>query len=69
MASEYRVLKIDELVRPGETGGVERYYRHKIKTKGGMLKTVDVDEDNFTPEKVAPILEKVAKNADSILKL
>ena len=68
MGVQYEVLKIDELVRPGETGGVERYYRHKIKTKGGVILTVDIDEEDFTPEKSAPILDAKAKNADKILK-
>ena len=69
MPNEYSVLKIDELVRPGETGGIERYYRHKIKTKGGVILTVDIDGEEFTPAKTAPILTAAAKNADAILKL
>ena len=69
MAVEYKVLKIDEMVRPGEVGGIERYYRHTIKTKGGIIKTVDIDEKNFTAEKAAPILLKVAVEVDKILAL
>ena len=69
MAAEYKVLKIDELVRPGETGGIERYYRHTIKTKGGVRLTVDVGEKDFTAEKAAPILLARAQEADKVLKL
>jgi len=69
MSAEYKVLKIDELVRPGEGGGIERYYRHTIKTKGGTVLTVDIDEKDFTPEKVAPILAQKAAAADKILAL
>lgn len=69
MDKEYKVLKIDELVRPGEVSGVERYYRHTIKTKGGVILTVDIDEKDFTPEKAAPILLAAANKADAILKL
>lgn len=68
MTNDYKVLKIDELVRPGEVGGIERYYRHTIKTKGGVRLSVDIDEKNFTPEKSVPILSAAAKNADAILK-
>uniref|UniRef100_A0A6M3Y0W8 Uncharacterized protein n=1 Tax=viral metagenome TaxID=1070528 RepID=A0A6M3Y0W8_9ZZZZ len=63
----YRVLKIDELVRPGEAGGVERYYRHTIKTRGGTTLSVDIDEEDFSAERAAPILEKKAVEADKIL--
>lgn len=68
MTNDYKVLKIDELVRPGEVGGVERYYRHTIKTKGGTRLSVDISEADFTAEKAAPILLAAAKNADAILK-
>lgn len=69
MAAEYKVLKIDELVRPGEVSGIEKYYRHTIKTRGGVVLTVNIDDKNFTPEKAAPILLKEAKKADAILAL
>lgn len=65
----YKVLKIDELTRLSDSGGVEHYYRHTIKTRGGTVLTVDVDEKNFTAEKMAPILEKKATEADKILSL
>lgn len=66
MAAEYKVLKIDEMTRIGELGGVERFYRHQIKTKGGVVLTVDIDEKDFTAEKAAPILLKKAAEADKI---
>jgi len=69
MAKEYEVLKIDELTRMGETQGIERYYRHRIKTKGGTVLSVDIDEKDFTEEKAGPILLKAAQNADKVLKL
>lgn len=69
MAAEYKVLSIDEMVRPGEVTGVEKFYRHRIKTKGGVILTVDIDEKDFTAEKVAPILQKKALEADKILAL
>jgi len=69
MPNEYKVLKIDELTRLGETEGVERYYRHKIKTKGGTILTVDISADNFEAAKAGPILLTAAQNADTVLKL
>ena len=69
MERAYKVLKIDELVRPSDTDGVERYYRHTIKTRGGTRLTVDINEKDFTEDKAAPILEKRATEADKILSL
>lgn len=69
MAAEYKVLKIDELVRPGEAGGIERFYRHQVKTARGIVLTVDVEEKDFTPEKAATILKATAVNADKVLTL
>lgn len=69
MAAEYKVLSIDEMTRIADTGGIERYYRHTIKTKGGVTLTVDIDEKDFTAEKAAPILLKKAQEADKILAL
>jgi hypothetical protein len=65
----YKVLKIDELTRLSEGGGVERYYRHQIKSRGGVILTVDIDERDFTAEKAGPIMEKRAVEADKILTL
>lgn len=69
MGTEYKVLKIDEMSRVGELGGIEKFYRHQIKTKGGVVLTVDVSEKDFTAEKAAPILLKKAQEADKILAL
>lgn len=69
MTKAYKVLKIEEMTRVSEIGGLERYYRHQIKTKGGVVLTVDISEKNFTAEKAAPILEKRAEEADKILAL
>jgi len=66
MEKAYKVLKIDELTRVSETRGIEKYYRHQIKTKGGIILTIDIDEDDFTPEKAEPILAAKATNADKI---
>lgn len=63
----YRVLKIDELTRLSEVGGIEKYYRHQIKTKGGVILTVDISEANFTSDKAPPILMAKALEADKIL--
>jgi len=65
----FKVLKIDELTRVGEAGGIERYYRHQIKTKGGIILTIDIDEKDFVSQKVSPILERRALEADKILAL
>jgi len=69
MGAEYKVLKIDELTRMSDVKGIEKYYRHQIKTKGGVVLTVDIDEQDFTAEKAAPILAQKATEADKILKL
>lgn len=66
---EYKVLKIDEMVRPGVVSGIEKYYRHTIMTKGGVVLTVDINEQDFTPKKAAPILLRKAQEADGILAL
>ena len=66
MGAEYQVLKIDEMVRPGEAGGIEKFYRHQIKTKGKTVLTVDIEEKDFTPDKAGAILLKAADNADKI---
>lgn len=65
----YKVLKIDELTRVNEVRGIEKYYRHQIKTKGGVILTVDIDEKDFTAEKADAILTKKATEADKILAL
>jgi len=69
MEKAYKVLKIDEMTRLADAGGIEKYYRHQIKTKGGTVLNVDIDEKDFTDEKAAPILEAKAVMADKILHL
>uniref|UniRef100_A0A6M3JXV5 Uncharacterized protein n=1 Tax=viral metagenome TaxID=1070528 RepID=A0A6M3JXV5_9ZZZZ len=69
MATEYKVLRITEMTRISEMGGLERYYRHTIKTKGDTSLTVDIEEKQFTAEKAAPILLKKAIEADKVLGL
>jgi len=69
MPKEYKVQSIDELTRISETGGIERYYRHWIKTAGGVRLSVNVSEEDFTAEKAAPILLSKAQEADKIMKL
>lgn len=66
MQKPYQVLKIDEMSRLSDVGGVEKYYRHQIKTRGGTVLTVDIDESDFTVERAGPILEKKAAEADKI---
>jgi len=58
-----------EMVRPSDTRGVETFYRHTIKTRGGVVLNVDIDKEDFTPERAAPHLTEAAKNADKILAL
>ncbi|MCK9598674.1 MAG: hypothetical protein M0R06_06510 [Sphaerochaeta sp.] len=67
MERAYKVIKITELTRPSNRGGVEKYYRHTIETRGGTVLSVDIDAEDFTPEKAAPILAKRATDADRIL--
>lgn len=69
MGAEYKVLSIDELTRLSDTGGIEHYYRHRIKTKGGVVLSVDISVGDFTEKKAAPILLERAQNADKILSL
>lgn len=69
MAKEYKVLRITELTRASETGGVEQYYRHLIKTTGGVVLTVNINQAAWTDDVAAPILQKAAINADKILNL
>lgn len=66
MAKDYDVLAIDQLTRVSDIKGIEPFYRVKIKTKGGVILTVDVDEKDYTEEKAALILAKAAQNTDKI---
>ena len=68
MAKEYTVLKADELVRPGDLGRLDKYYRVSIKTAGGMTLSVDVSASDWTPDRVRPLLTAAAEQADKILR-
>jgi len=67
MSAEYKVLRITQLGRVSDEKGMEHYYRHRIKTKGGIVLDIDIDEKDFTEEKATPILLKKAQTADKIL--
>lgn len=69
MAKEYGVLDIRELPVVGDTGGIERLFRVRIKTTGGTGLTVDLSMDEFDEEKAAPILKAAAVKADKVLAL
>lgn len=69
MTTEFTVLNIDELTRSSTERGLYKEYRHRIKTKGGVVLAVNIDEEDFSPEKAAPILLLAAQNADKIMKL
>ncbi len=69
MADAFKVLTIDELTRVSDAGGLEPYYRHKIKTKAGVVLTVNIDKEDFTEAKVAAILTKKAIEVDKIKNL
>jgi len=69
MGNKYEVIQADQLTRVNDTRGLENYYRVKIRTEGGTVLSVDIDEKDWTPEKSGPILLAAAENADAILKL
>jgi hypothetical protein len=66
MSKYYKIIDIVELQRVNRVKGIEPYYRHTLETAGGVTLTVDIDKADFTPEKADPILEKAARNADTI---
>ena len=69
MEKAYTVLKIDSLVRPSDTQGMETYYRIRYKTKGGVTDFAEFDEKDYTEENVDVTLTKLAQKHDKILKL
>jgi len=69
MAKEYTVISITEMTRLSDTQGIERYYRHRIRTAGKVVLSVDIDEKDFVAERAGPILLNRATVADKILKL
>lgn len=66
MAKEYSVQRISPITRIGPTGNLERYQRIDALTAGGTPFTVEVKDSEATPDKVAPVLEKRAKELDAI---
>lgn len=69
MPAEYKVIRIVEMTRMAEISGIEKYYRYTIKTKGGVVLTVNIEEKDATPEKATPILLKKATEIDKTLAL
>lgn len=69
MANEYKVLKIDELTRPDDVRGIKLVYRYTVKSKGGTVFTIELDDPDPTAEKVGPILAAKAAEFDKIKKL
>jgi len=67
MVKGYKVLKIDELTKVGDLHGIEKYYRYTIKTDGGTVISVNINEADSTPEKAAPILLKRATELDATM--
>ncbi len=69
MAKEYTVVDIREIPVVGDTGGLERMFRVRIKTTGGTILTIPVRMDEFDPVKADPMLRERAVNADKVLAL
>jgi len=67
MGAEFQVLRITQMARVSDETGIEHYYRHRIKTKGGIVLDIDIEEKDFTEEKAPPILLKKAQMSDKIL--
>ena len=65
----YKVLWIDQLTRAGDTGGIERYNRVRFKTKGGLVRSIELEEVDLTEVKVNEILAKEAQRLDKVLGL
>lgn len=65
----YVILKIDALTRLSDIGGVEKYYRIQYKTKGGVTDSANIEEKDYTEDKVDAALTKLAQKHDKILAL
>lgn len=65
----YKVLKIDQMARPRDEGGIEMHYRIQYRTKGGVVATTEIAEEDYTEEKVNTLLTKLAEKHDKILAL
>ena len=66
--NEYKVVSGVELTKV-EDGALVRYRRYQLKTKGGMVIWVDLDEPDWSDDKAGPIFLKAAQEADKILSL
>ncbi len=66
MEKNYEVITIDVMTRPSDLGGVEKFYRIRYRTKGGVVDFTDIDEANYTEEKVTAKLTKLAEKHDKI---
>lgn len=69
MAKEYTVLKVTPMSRVADEGGIEKYYRIKYKTEGGIVDTFDVPEKEYTAKDLPPIILKLAQKHDAMLLL
>jgi len=67
MEKAYTIMWIDQLTRVGEMGAIEHYNRVRFKTKGGLIRTMDIEEKDLTEEKVKAVLTKEAEKLDKIL--
>ena len=65
----YTVLRITPATRLADAGGIEKYYRVQYRTLGGVVDTVDVDEKDYTEEKLPALLTELAAKHDKMLKL
>ena len=63
----YKVLRIDELSKLADGGGIVAYYRCQIKTTGGVVLSVNLDKEDFKPDKAEKIFTEKAIEADKIL--
>lgn len=68
MEKSFTVLSIDELTRPDDARGLKQVYRYRVRTKGGAVFTVELDDPDPTAEKVLPVLATKAAEFDKILK-
>jgi hypothetical protein len=66
MAAEYKVTDSVEMTGIDKVKGIFKYRRYTLRTKGGSVIAVDLEEGNWTPEKAAPVFLKAATEEDKI---
>jgi len=66
MAAEYKVIDATEMTGIDKVKGVYKFRRYTLRTKAGSVIEVNLNEDNWTPEKAAPIFLKAATDEDKI---